>query len=382
MKTLKYSIVVFLLLTLLKGCIEPYEPKNVQSTAGVLVVEGMLLEDAPTVIKLSRTISLDQSKYLPVVADVSVLNTQGDRLPIPSSDVEGTYILDAFTFEPEEKYALDIRIGSEHYQSSFEAPIYTPQIDSVGFIYKKEDLEVDIYVSTHDAENKLHYYRWLFEEDWEVKTSFFAEVRWDPEKRDTIAGLTFSDPRNRFFCWANGRSNAFLLGNSERLSQAVIKDKVLHTIKYGDYHLSSLYSILVKQYALSDEAYNYFRNLQKNIDEAGSIFAPQPTEMEGNIRNLSNSSEPVIGYFSVVRETRKRLYISATDAYGMIPHENCDIPADEKLTSMADAYYKGYGIKEVEPRGRITYAPFRCVDCTTIGGASKKRPAFWPNDHY
>ncbi|MDL2255440.1 DUF4249 domain-containing protein [Parabacteroides sp. OttesenSCG-928-G06] len=382
MKTLKYITVALLLMTLFKGCIEAYEPKNVESTAGVLVVEGMLLEDAPTVIKLSRTISLNQTKYQPVVGEVSVLNTKGDRVEVPYSKTEGTYILDAFTFEEGEKYALDIRIGSDHFQSSFETPIHTPEIDSVGFVYRREDKEVDIHVTTHDPENKQHYYRWVFEEDWEVQVSMFADVRWDPVKRDTVSNLTFSDPRNRFFCWSSNRSRTFLLGNSERLSQALIKDKVLQTIGYGGYQFSSLYSILVKQYALPDRAYNYFRNLQKNIEETGSIFAPQPTEMDGNITNLSNPSEPVIGYFFAAKERRNRLYIPSSEVYGMHPRENCDVPEDEILTSMSDAYYKGYGIMEMDPLTGIRYAALRCVDCTTIGGASKKRPDFWPNDHY
>ncbi|MDH6342528.1 hypothetical protein M2480_001150 [Parabacteroides sp. PFB2-12] len=377
----KNILTIALLAMLLEGCIEPYEPKNIIPTSGLLVVEGMLLEDAPTVVKLSRTIPLDQKNYQPVTADVAIVNTQGKSISLSASNVTGTYTLDTdFTFEEGEQYALDIRIGSEHYQSAFVTPVYTPEIDSLSYEYSKEDVEVKINVTTHDPANKQHYYRWSFEEDWEVRSTYRATARWDPIEKKLITDMDLSSSNNRYYCWSKDVSKTFILGNSERLSDAVIKDKTLHTIKGRGYRFSSLYSILVKQYGIPFDAYNYYRNLQRNIDETGSIFAPQPTEMAGNISCITNPDTPVIGFFAASVETRKRLYISENEVY-LPPILDCEVPEDVYFVSFEDAYKKGYGLDLYMPPIDITYARLRCVDCIEAGG-TKNRPDFWPNNHY
>ncbi|MDL2208447.1 DUF4249 domain-containing protein [Parabacteroides sp. OttesenSCG-928-O15] len=378
----KNILTIALFATLFEGCIEPYEPKNIEPTSGILVVEGMLLENAPTVIKLSRTIALDQNLYQPVVADVAILNTKGESISVAPSDDLGTYTLDEdYTFEEGVQYALDIRIGSERYQSEFITPVYTPDIDSLSYVFSEEDSEVKINVTTHDPANKQHYYRWAFEEDWELKVEYFADTRWDPQLRALVEGMNLQTSNNRYYCWQKNRSRSFILGNSERLSDAVIKNKTLHTIKGRGYRFSSLYSILVKQYGLPLDAYNYFRNLQKNIDETGSIFAPQPTEMPGNISCLTNPDVRVIGFFAASVEKKRRLYISAREVHGMTLRQDCDVPEEETFTSYADAYNKGYGLEAYMPPIEITYAKLRCVDCIYAGG-TKERPDFWPNNHY
>ncbi|MDH6342529.1 hypothetical protein M2480_001151 [Parabacteroides sp. PFB2-12] len=379
MKIVNFSGI--LLLILLIGCIEPYEPKNVESTTGVLVVEGMLLEYAPTRIKLSRTIELDQDIYHPVTADVSILSTQGKNMPLAASEEKGIYLLDTgFTFEEGEQYALEIRDGSELYRSDFVTPVYTPDIDSVSYVYSPEDVEVKINVTTHDPANKQHYYQWAYEEDWEMRVDYIVTTRWDPVEEKLIEDMDLYTSDNRYYCWNKDHSKAFILGNSDRLSDALIKDKTLLTIEGRGYRFTSLYSILVKQYALSPEAYDYFRNLQKNIDDTGSIFAPQPTEMKGNIACITNPERPTIGYFAASVEKRERLYIPAHEVL-LPPILDCSVPSDEVFFSFADAYSKGFGIKVYIPEVELTYARLRCVDCTEAGG-TKNRPDFWPTNHY
>ncbi|MDH6313546.1 hypothetical protein M2137_002336 [Parabacteroides sp. PFB2-10] len=377
----KNILTIALFAMLFEGCIEPYEPKNIEPTTGLLVVEGMLLENAPTVIKLSRTIPLSEKAYQPVVADVTIVNKKGESIPVAASNEHGTYVLDDdFTFEEGEQYALDIRIGSEHYQSSFITPAHTPDIDSVSYVYSEADMEVKINVSTHDPANKQHYYLWSFKEDWEVKVDYMATARWDPVQKTLLEGLNLHTSNNRYYCWNSVSSNSFILGNTERLSDAVIKNKTIHTIIGRGYRFSSLYSILVKQYAIPLDAYNYFRNLQRNIDETGSIFAPQPTEMAGNISCLTNPDTPVIGFFAASAEKNKRLYIPASEVH-MPPQIDCSVPEDVFFFSFEDAYIKGYGLEVYAPPMEISYALLRCVDCVAAGG-TKTRPDFWPNNHY
>ncbi|MDO3626770.1 DUF4249 family protein [Mucilaginibacter sp. BT774] len=63
--------------------------------------------------------------------------------------------------------------------------------------------------------------------------------------------------------------------------------------------LSVEYSILVKQYALSADAYKFYANLKKNTEQLGSIFDAQPSAIRGNIHFVTTPAEPVIGYLCI-----------------------------------------------------------------------------------
>ncbi len=66
---------------------------------------------------------------------------------------------------------------------------------------------------------------------------------------------------------------------------------------------------MVKQYALSLEAYSFYTNLKKNTEQLGSIFDALPSEIEGNIHSDNNPSEPVIGYITVGSTTSQRIFV-------------------------------------------------------------------------
>ena len=74
--------------------------------------------------------------------------------------------------------------------------------------------------------------------------------------------------------------------------------------------LETRYSILVKQYALSADAYNYFSILKQNTEELGSIFDTQPSQLTGNVHCTTNATLPVIGYISAGTVQQKRVYIN------------------------------------------------------------------------
>ena len=73
------------------------------------------------------------------------------------------------------------------------------------------------------------------------------------------------------------------MGKTDHLESNTVYHK-LNTIHRTSDKISYLYYTEVKQMSISEEAYNYWSNLQRNSEEIGGIFAPQPSEMIGNIR--------------------------------------------------------------------------------------------------
>ena len=127
---------------------------------------------------------------------------------------------------------------------------------------------------------------------------------------------------------------------------------------------------------LRKEAYEYFKNIQRNIEQTGSIFSPIPTEVRGNIVCVSDPKEWVLGYVDVTSTTiMKRFMPELRDFY-----ETSYDCAKNILTGMAlDGYT--YYIYSGAPTVPNRYAPFRCVDCTYDGRGTKNKPSWWPTDH-
>jgi hypothetical protein len=69
------------------------------------------------------------------------------------------------------------------------------------------------------------------------------------------------------------------------------------------------YSILVKQYALTEDGYHYYQILKKNTESLGSIFDAQPSELTCNFHSLQDPTEIVIGFFSASSVVQKRIFI-------------------------------------------------------------------------
>jgi hypothetical protein len=157
--------------------------------------------------------------------------------------------------------------------------------------------------------------------------------------------------------------------------------------KYGVTSLALIsvrYSIQVKQYVLTADAYTYWSNLQKNTEQIGSIFSPQPFADKGNVHNVADTSEQVVGFLSAGTLQKQRIFITP----GQIPnwqigsYEVCsirNIPPDSLF------FYLHAGInlpidQEETPPGsgfyRYNIAATSCVDCTLIGTLAK--PSYWP----
>jgi hypothetical protein len=276
------------------------------------------------------------------------------------------------------KYALDIYVGSKHYQSAFVAPEYTPEIDSLSWKLNNDD-SIDIMVSTHDPDNKTLYCLWNFEENWEIRSLYQAPVRYSPDSDAVITQSPTGD--NRYYCWDSDYSKSLLLASTEKYNEAVVKDHKIHQLKPGNSRYSYLYSILVRQFRLDREASIYFNNLQRNIDESGSLFAPLPSEISGNIQCLSDPDEPVIGYIFVSKAATSRLYIPMDQQQLNYLEDISFCLEGQQFDNPRTAYYQDYGIYNADEDGEEYFYTYRkCVDCTLRGG-TKSKPDFWPNDH-
>ena len=187
----------------------------------------------------------------------------------------------------------------------------TPPIDSVGYTVKGNN--VNLYVNAHDPANKTRYYRWDYDETWQFHAKYNSEFVLD-QSTNTIV------PRNAnqlvYHCFGNNISSNIVLNSTEKLAKDVVYQGPLTQIPLNSEKVETRYSILVKQYALTQDAFLFYQILQKNTEQVGSIFDAQPSQLTGNIHSVTNPGEPVVGYVTSTNAQEKRIFINHTDLPG------------------------------------------------------------------
>ena len=141
---------------------------------------------------------------------------------------------------------------------------------------------------------------------------------------------------------------------------------------------------------MSENAYNYWYNMQQNSEGQGSIFSPTPSEMASNVHCISDPTVQVMGYLNAAVQAEASMYYDNSVAGYYVPGKLLE-RFDEKvsvnqLDSMDYWYKHGYlpyqGIYEtggLEPT-HYMWALNICIDCRRLGG-TKTKPEDWPNDH-
>jgi hypothetical protein len=373
----------------LTGCKKPYAPPIIASNVNYLVVEGVINSGQDsTVINLSRTVRLSgKTKSNPELnAKITVESDQNTNYPIKEIG-NGKYASPTLNLNPGHKYRLDIvTTGNITYQSDFESVRATPPIDSVGFA--KQNDGIQIYVNTHDPNNNTRYYRWDYTETWQFHALYQSLFITDGQK------IVLRTPGQQIYsCFGNNNSSSITLGSSAKLQQDVIYQNPITQVASTSEKLESKYSILVNQYALTADAFNFWQNLKKNTEQLGSIFDPQPSNLNGNIHCITTPTEPVIGYISVTNIQQKRIFIDNSQlslAWRPAYPYQCEIdtsffsrpPTGQNdvalfLIPIGSAQVP---IAQLHPPNRpevIGYlgASVDCVDCTIRG--TTKQPIFW-----
>lgn len=362
------------LLTLM-GCISDYEPDIVNQIGGLLVVDGFITNDT-TRIRLSHSVRmLDEFEEGESITNANVFVESDKGVVFETQDVseDGVYTIRMGELNPAYKYRLSINWNGKEYKSEYLSPLDTPAIDSVSVESPASEKPVYICVTTHDNEPEPTYYKWSYREIWEFNADLFANAGYLNDKFYMFERHT---SQNTYYCWGRDSSKVMLLATTDKLTENLIYEKKLIEIPRDHDKLKILYYIEVKQNRIRKGAYAYFENMQRNIEQAGSIFSPIPAEMRGNIVCVSDPKEWVLGYVDVTNTTiMKRFMPELRDLYQA--SYDC---AKNIFTGMAPDGY-AYYIYSGTPTVPNLYAPIRCVDCTYDGRGTKNKPSWWPTDH-
>jgi hypothetical protein len=313
-------IILFLLFIIINGCKKAYQPAAVTSSASYLVVEGTINNTDSTYIKLSTLVNIaSKANSRPVTgAILAVESNSGVIYPLAASGV-GRYACAGLNLDSTAKYRLRITTANNKvYLSDFVPVMNAPAIDTVRYEILPNGIQT--YISSHDPQNSVHYYRFDYAETWVIHSKYYSFYK---SNGDTVIERDVKNDQI-YQCWQSDTASNIVLASTALLSKDVVYDLPLNFIPSDSPKLdgsqsiiisqfspsANAYSLLVKQHALTSEAYTFWTNLKKNTEQLGGLFDTQPSQISGNIHSVTNPAEPVIGYISAGGYSTKRIFIS------------------------------------------------------------------------
>lgn len=385
----KKIVIVSVLTALGISCVESFKIQPL-SFDRAIVVEGRLTDaQEAQFVKLSYTRPIDEDENIPLAnAEVWVEDSDGGRIDFNESE-PGLYESGEDVAGVAGKlYQLFFTTNEgKHYQSTMQELSVSPPIDSIYDVYAERadknsaELEkgIQFFVDTHDKTNKAQYFRYEWDETYEVRSHYasFYEYVANP---DTVVGRTEEVSP----CYISGKSIAINVGTTTNLTESRLSEVPIRFISHKTDHLKFAYSILVRQYAISEEAYSFYRKILENNNDNGALFDKQLGVVAGNIRSVGDSEETVLGFFEVAGVSEKRAFFKfeELDKRFPLPGQEYPCPSLHNIftTDSLDFYVhgKGYAIISAEyNKGAFmaTLAPGYCTDCRFRGPAIK--PDFW-----
>ncbi|MEQ8552571.1 MAG: DUF4249 domain-containing protein [Cyclobacteriaceae bacterium] len=393
------SLVLFILFMCVEGCVEPYEIEA-REFDRALVIDARLTDiETAHYVKLSYTRPIDAIEKDPISgATVWIENSNGEQIEY-KEHTPGLYLSDSsIAGMPGEVYQLKVTTNDgTKYESTQQLLQVSPPIEEIYVEYAEKPNAsnetvlggIQFFLNTKGANDGARFFRYEWEETYEVKTSYpsLYEYLWEED-----SAIMREDQLS--VCYASGQSSSIILGTTIALGSNRLTGQELRYITSRTDQLKYAYSILARQYAINASAYGFYREIVANNDQGGSLFGEQLGAIIGNISNPDNPDEVVLGFFEVSGVSEKRFFIqfSELDSRFAWPQDKyaCSgesVVAINEVDSLV--YYvegQGYGIIRADycnPNGvsqcpydfRAELAPGYCTDCRFRGSAEK--PDYW-----
>lgn len=390
------------------SCVEEYWPDLDSLNTRALVVNGKISNlSGPYTVKLSYSSSVLDTLLIPISsAIVTILDNQGNNETL-TEQYPGVYITGVNGIQGiiGHSYKINIQLQTgEIYESNYEKLLNPIGIEKISFEkewrYAQNELETNqeglqFYADFNPTNLSKAYFFWEIEETYEYHSSYRMYFMYNGKDNnnaffENLAVRELSNIDTLYYCWKMQNLDEMLSYGLESVDLIGAKDLPLHFIPLTDERLRWGYNISVKQYTVSEQAYTFLKDLKKQRENQGNLFSTQPFQIRGNVFNIHNSSEPVLGYFMVASGvSAPRIQ---TRAQGGLLY---DVPVcywDSAVSSVKHrienyregdyplffSYFRFSDELDDPLLGPLvfTYIGPNCIDCRKHGGITTK-PEFW-----
>jgi hypothetical protein len=324
------NILFILLIGLVTSCYKVYDP-HVDTAEKVLVVDGMITNKTNAYhIFLTYAKPFNSSeKTMPVsAANVYVTDNLGNSYIFTERN-EGEYRSDSlqFTGIPGYNYRLHIVTpdGAE-YESGPQRIFPEVNPDSVYAEFDtKETLDrytglkvnthgTDILIDIRNQSDSLpryritsnlvmqYYYYAIIQKNWNDPCIHFDIYCWQTINAnsnfnlpDEEYSLNSASIKKHQVCFLDDNINVYAMGYGLKINWA---DTTGIPTKAGyQFNLIHHRILYLNQYTLNNETYLYYKSLNEQMQSEGKLFDPIATQLNGNIKCISDPEIKVIGFF-------------------------------------------------------------------------------------
>jgi hypothetical protein len=207
--------------------------------------------------------------------------------------------------------------------------------------YKLEGISLDLTMNNQDTVSR--FYKWTIQGTYKIYSAF------DYSKTEPPCYVTLDKDVQIIL----GES---ISGDADIISQRLKLLTPNSTFAEGQ-------SIEVSQYSMTEEAYEYWRKVEDQQKNVGSIFDPPPTQIVGNLYSQTHPEALVMGFFEASSVKKRRIYV-----------DRLDFPS---FTVSSDL---GVNSRCFPPVGWIGpwVSPAYCEDCILLPNSTKIKPSYWP----
>ncbi len=354
------------------GCVDPDTPE-LRPTVDVIVVDGTI-NDLPE----PQLVYLNRSRADPKTGRFGSLPLTGLRVELVVDSLQtmlfreitpGTYQApDGFGGQVGHRYQLRFALeNGNRYESVTETMRAAPPIERLSAQFNPQSLNPTLYngfraahdvtLTTKDPADQHNYYRWdwvLYEKQYWCRSCYqgvyavynllphrvyiddenrayfvsgtqlleecFAPKQGDPDYKEVFERMSNGgalseftyDYRCRNACWEIITSSGLVLFDDLYTNGATLTQRVAQ-IPFFTHHPAL---VELRQVALSPEAYRFYKVVEDQTQNNGGLTDTPPVAPVGNVRNVANPRERVVGYFAAAGVASRRLWLDRRDASG------------------------------------------------------------------
>ena len=383
-----FYILTLAIAMLLVSCEEEYWPELDGNYQNVVIVDGMITNGQPPyTVKLSLSSNVDAPEYIVLSGyEVKIADDLGN-IEILSELEAGIYVTSPVGMQGVIGRGYKISLKSPEgkvYESGFEEIKVPVGIQSVYTELEYETSETfpyevpghQFYIDTYAAENDLAYLLWSLDETYKYESDYLIDFYYDGNLH------IFPNSDSLKTCWYSGKVYPFFVESTGGLSEPRFTNYPLHFVDTKTRKLSVRYSLLVNQYTINEEAFEFWNGIKEQNAGSGELYYSQPYQLRGNVFNTNDHDELVLGFFMVAGVSQKRIYINRPPPTINMYYPVCQLSPND---------YEDYGWMFVggspadwplyitEGPGGNALPNQGCIDCTKKGGTLEK-PYWWEDE--
>jgi hypothetical protein len=301
--------------------------------------------------------------------------------------LDGNYetIIPQSEMMPGTSFKVDIVVpGGINIVSDFDQIHDCPEVDTLYFAIESipasnplfQTKGIRFYTSL-DAQNMdSRYFRWEAIESYEYHAPYPIEWFYDGQLHHILP-----PDKSRQKCWKTEMVNSIFTLTTKNLSVNKFDLIPLHFVdNVSSSRLVYGYSLLLRQYAQSEAAFDYWEKLRVNSVGQGGLYEKQPLVIKGNLHNITNPGQEILGFFSASTISYKRIFVKNIENLPSEYNPGCSVAGEEPrrtgLKGIPKSMYPAY-LYATQYSYVLIILDNYCYDCLTLGGDTIK-PAFWP----